>query len=76
MFESNCLSCGARMIWVRGGKGHWMPVDAEPVSDGNLELIKNDRLVIAAPINPLFPPEKRYKSHFATCPDADGWRRR
>jgi hypothetical protein len=75
----HCRSCNAPIVWAvtNGGKG--MPVDAEPVDDGHVELrpSTHGRGVIATVLEAeaLFAGPLR-KSHFATCPDADGWRSR
>jgi hypothetical protein len=56
-----------------------MPVDPDPVSDGNLRL---ELTGAGAPIVTVVPPgyrrddEDYYQAHFRSCPDADDWRRR
>lgn len=73
----NCRSCGARLIWCLTEAGNRMPVDAEPVEDGNLAMF----MVGGTPHCKALPkidhadedlmaavlPVERYKSHFATC---------
>lgn len=92
---SVCRSCGARIVWTwtmgrRGELKARMPIDAEPVADGNVEIIDWTRtpeqdewtpvvrtlLKGEAESPTLLDPPPRYKSHFATCPDADTHRRR
>lgn len=74
-----CRSCGADIFYAVGAKGAPMPMDAEPVVDGNLVLEpRRDR---SAPRAVAFQPlihsqAERYQSHFASCPHADHWRRR
>jgi hypothetical protein len=70
-----CRSCGAEILWAETERGKRMPVDKEPVADGNLGLFylgdqdePQIRPLDAAP--QLFDTEVRYVSHFATCPDA------
>jgi hypothetical protein len=46
-----------------------MPVDPEPVAEGNVVLV--DGLAVVGGEG-----EPRYTSHFATCPDAKRWRKR
>ena len=50
-----------------------MPIDAEPVPNGNLDPIPGatDKVRIVEPE----PEVERFVSHFATCPDAKGWKR-
>jgi hypothetical protein len=62
-----------------------MPVDAEPSYAGNV-LIENRQGLIRATVLSVaestalafpIPEEPRLRtSHFATCPDADAWRKR
>lgn len=60
------------MIWKTTNTGKSIPVDAEPVRDGN--LVFEGKLAVT--FQPLIHGEQdRYVSHFATCPQADWWRR-
>lgn len=63
--SAKCKSCGAPIIWrvTEGGKS--IPVDAEPSADGNLIFFGTS----AHPVPKLWTGD-RYKSHFATCPNA------
>ena len=76
-----CSSCGAAVIWTTTHNGKRMPVDAEPVEDGNVRLRQEgDRVVAEYPGKEhpgLFDDvdRARYVSHFATCPQAQSWRR-
>lgn len=76
---SSCRTCHAEIEWVRTPEGRTMPIDPEPAEDGNLALIAGDP-IIAVPVaaNELLVDDDglRYKSHFATCPQADQHRRR
>lgn len=54
-----------------------MPVDPDPVPDGNIVIRDNKAVVVG---NDLLGPqaddgEPRYKSHFETCPKASQFRR-
>lgn len=70
-----CRSCNARIIWARTTGDKSMPVDAEPVDDGNIALTMHGHRIVATVTDAptLFGPALR-KSHFATCPEADEWR--
>jgi hypothetical protein len=79
---ATCSSCGARIIWATTARSKAMPVDAEPVADGNIRL--DDRgqgraplaIVVTAGQADMFgSDESRRTSHFATCPQADEHRR-
>lgn len=67
---AHCKSCGAPILWrvTEGGKS--IPLDVEPSDDGNLVLFGTG----AHPLPKLWTGD-RYKSHFATCPNADQHRK-
>jgi len=72
-----CRTCNAPVVWATTRKGKAMPVDAAPVDDGNVELTAAGpgRVVAAVLTGPSLMPTPLRKSHFATCPDAEEWRR-
>ena len=76
---SICTGCGADIIWCVTERGKAMPVDAEPVPDGNVELRpdgdKTWAIVHGAGNRPL-GVDALHLSHFVTCPKADQFRRR
>jgi hypothetical protein len=82
---SKCRSCGAPVIWtITEGEGKTMPVDAEPVEDGNIRLEERGQktnmgtpapTAIYDTTESLFGSSNRYVSHFATCPEATQWRK-
>lgn len=76
-----CRSCGASILWTETEKGKRMPVDAEPADNGNLRLVeREDDVPLAvydtAETEALFGDDTRFLSHFATCKQAVGWRKR
>lgn len=75
MRTSHCRSCGAEIIWARTDSGHLMPVDAHPDAEGRLALSPGDP---EPRVSYAFGNGERslHRPHFATCPDADSWRRR
>lgn len=84
-----CRSCRAPLLWaVTAAKGKAIPLDPDPHPDGNVELGRRvetadgrsaplahvvDRRQEALFEEPSTPA--RYLSHFATCPDADRYRK-
>jgi hypothetical protein len=71
---SKCRSCDERIIWAKSAtSGKAIPIDAEPVDNGNIRLGRDDDGLVA--IYAGEGPGTRYVSHFATCPDRDGWRK-
>jgi len=71
---AHCQSCGAPIVWAVTDSGKRMPVDPRVVDGGKLKLYVAAGVVrvrhVAAPDGALHRP------HFATCPDAESWRRR
>jgi len=76
---SKCASCHASIYWASTRIGRAMPIDAEPSDDGNVALVWSERLnrivchVVADRAGFGHPLRT---SHFATCPDADRFRRK
>lgn len=75
----NCRSCDADIIWASTEKGSDMPLDAAPDADGTFTLrdVGADKPLAVHLRNPArrFGKTQLRKSHFATCPDADRWRK-
>ena len=73
---SACRSCGAPIRWVRTTYGRLVPIDPDPVSNGNIVIQPisgtADYVRKGAYIDQTWD---RYVSHFVTCPDADAWRK-
>lgn len=81
--RGNCRSCGARISWMKTDKGGTMPLDPDPVPDGNVIIVAKAEPRWTAHLAHVLSkdeavPEgtKRYVSHFATCPQAAEHRRR
>lgn len=82
----HCNSCSAAIIWARTIHGRAMPIDAYPSYAGNIMLELRQGFVratvltaeAAAAAFSTDPNDEQQlrTSHFVTCPDADGWRRR
>ncbi len=83
--EAKCSKCGALILWVtmvRDGKpGSKMPLDAVPTKDGTIERKRGNHSAIW--YGRVVPRTERmmtgrallYVSHFATCPNAEEFRR-
>ncbi len=75
-----CSTCNAPIIWAVTERARDMPVDVEPVADGNISL--QDRGQGMAPLARVLSVAKRFgrtglrQSHFASCKDAAQHRRR
>jgi hypothetical protein len=88
---ARCSSCGAHIWWGRTVNHKRMPLDAQPVEDGNVVVDQDVNTLIAlaedqpagAPVPAVRVLKKgevpgdvpRYTSHFATCANADRHRR-
>lgn len=79
-----CRGCGAEINWVRMRSGRVIPVDPEPVfvveGSGKDVIVTEDGGIANGVQCPggAVPPGKRrgWRSHFASCPMADQFRRR
>lgn len=77
--RSTCRSCKAPIVWAVTEKtGKAIPVDAEATPDGNIVLTAGAGSpvahVLTADDGPV-DPEARFRSHFATCPNASTHRK-
>lgn len=72
--QSVCSSCGAPILWRRTTTNRPIPLDAEPVPNGNIILQPEGRITVLGPLDVLSSALPRYVSHFATCKDATDWR--
>lgn len=80
---SKCRACDAPMIWTVNQKtGNRMPIDAEAVPDGNVEVVDWDQETPVSKVltkrelgaHSLYGMPVRYTSHHATCPKAEAFR--
>lgn len=76
-----CRSCRAPIVWTITRNGKQMPVDAEPVESGNVELRLEDGELHAVVHGVTQAAAERrgrelHTSHFATCPHSRAHRRR
>ena len=69
----NTCKCGAKIYWVITGKGNAMPVDIETLTE------EDTRAILWSKIGERYPVTYRpgvHKSHFATCPFANEFRKK
>ena len=69
-----CRDCSANLSWARTTKGFRLPLDLEPVENGNIWL-DEDGVAHVLTKGETPPAGPLYVSHFATCPDAAKARR-
>lgn len=71
---AKCRSCEAEIVWATSERtGKPMPLDATPTANGNMVMIAGKARGYTEEDAKLH--RDRYTSHFATCPDADKFRR-
>lgn len=74
-----CRSCSAPIIWAITTKATKMPVDAHPSPDGNIAVEQRPGMMpLARVLNTTqrFGRSNLHTSHFASCQQADSWRKR
>jgi len=79
-----CRSCKRLIVWTRTSKGKLMPMDVAPAADGKFFMFRvRDAIdaVYADGDDPrvakaLERGDKRYQSHYVSCPHGDQWRKR
>jgi hypothetical protein len=73
---SACRSCGASITWVTAAKsGKSLPLDAVSSPTGNLVIVAGAVGKVRAADILDGPEVPRFTSHFATCPNANEWRK-
>lgn len=79
---SVCKGCGAPIVWIKTESGKSMPCDAEQIvywqkAGGREKVVTPNGEVISCELtgNPDRATGAGYRSHFATCPAADKFRR-
>ena len=87
MSMSKCRGCGAEINWIKMyGTKKSMPVNPEPVrvlyGEGKEKFVRQDGVIIQGrKIGDAFDDQnaqiyEAYESHFATCPQANDFRRK
>lgn len=73
-----CKACGAPIVWAKtAATGKAIPLDTEPTPDGNIFLKDGKAHYLTKNgVEQTLADFDRYKSHFATCPQAARFRRK
>lgn len=73
----NCRTpeCRRYFRWATTDAGHPLPLDPDPTPDGTFVFVdgRAHKLTPAEQAEPLRPGERRYTTHFATCPGSKAW---
>lgn len=78
---TKCRSCGAAIFWAVSVNSKLMPIDAEPVQDGNvlvnISRSNPDKKTCVVLKHGVEKPKDRrlFRSHYQTCPNAKAHRR-
>jgi hypothetical protein len=67
---STCRWCQAPIRWTITEKGHHLPIDPHPVTDGNLILdrsVAGPRVRAIRPGDKVGPTQLRWVAHAVTC---------
>lgn len=70
---ASCKKCEAPIVWGTTSAGKAMPLDADPVPDGEWVLVAGKVRRFQTDDERLHRP--RYRVHWKTCPNADEFRR-
>lgn len=73
-----CKACQAPIMWAETSAGKAIPIDVSAAADGNIVLYPgpgSGKLIALFGEKALSGSTERYKSHFATCPRADHFRK-
>jgi hypothetical protein len=79
---ARCRTCDAPIFWCTFvATGTRAPIDYDPVPDGNIVIVGTafggPTIDVVREEAALFGDDRpHYTNHFATCPQADEWRRR
>lgn len=71
--KNQCSKCGAKIYFVLTKKGNSMPVDISSLTEEDKKAILFSKLGERYPV--AFRPGV-HVSHFATCPNADDFRKK
>lgn len=82
---STCKSCGRQIRWAKTEAGKAIPLDVDPVADGNV-VLGDDGVAYVLGRYPApgtgvvgevkaHPETPRYQAHFRSCPHARQHRR-
>jgi hypothetical protein len=73
--KPNCTSCAAPLRWVKTPKGKWLQLDAEPAPEGEGVILLEQTLWGETSGRVVPKGQGSHLPHWASCPDADSFRR-
>ena len=79
---ATCKSCGAPLVWIRSHNAKWIPCDEglkpyKQTDDGKEFVVAQDGDIIRCTFTfEGFPTGMARTPHWATCPEADRFRRK
>ena len=72
MTKTECSGCGAEIKFVKSKAGKWLPIDADVVESDGTMILYVDELT---GFKKLPAGRKGHLSHFASCPEANKFRK-
>lgn len=84
--RERCRSCKKPILWALTENGRRIPIDPEPVENGNillqhrpanipLAVYQTKEMLAALHEHGGLQQYRLYLSHFVSCPQAKGWRK-
>jgi hypothetical protein len=74
-----CKGCDEWMVWLLTTQGRAMPLDPDPVPNGNIVIVRDGGGGLLAEVlrrtDTPAPGTPRYQSHFSSCPERARFRR-
>lgn len=70
-----CRSCGSQVLWARTVNDKPMPLNPEPCEYGGNIVLENGVARVIKKGEAVGHDVKLYRSHFATCKEADKFRK-
>jgi hypothetical protein len=64
-----CRSCDGKIVWAATASGKKIPLEPCPLAEGNVRLDASGIARVGK------VGTGQYRSHFATCPNANDWRK-
>jgi hypothetical protein len=68
--SAECRGCHQHITWAHTVQGHRIPLDPDQVPDGNVVAQADGRVRVLRSGETPDPAMPRYRSHFASCPNA------
>jgi len=68
---AKCESCGEKIIWGKTKNDKWMPINFDSLTEADIRYLQT----VDASKHPILFRYGEHVSHYATCPDANKFRK-